>query len=104
MPDRSLGCESRDRRRDGRRSSYGGHFFAVLAAQRSASFSELAHASLGVEIYISEVLEWIVQAVGSGLVEYVPMVGDTDTRRVRLTDRGRTVALIDRRKTQRRAA
>jgi hypothetical protein len=76
----------------------------VLAARSSASFSELARASTDVQVLISETLEWIVQAQRSGLVEYLPMLGDTSVRRLRLTAAGRTIAGNDRRGAERRAA
>jgi DNA-binding MarR family transcriptional regulator len=93
-----------DRRRERRRARYGGHFLDVLASQSSASFSELARASRDIHVLISETLEWIVQAERSGLVEYLPMLGDKSVRRVRLTEAGRTIAGHDRRGAQRRAA
>jgi DNA-binding MarR family transcriptional regulator len=93
-----------DRRRDRRRARYGGQFLNVLSTQSSASFSELARASKGMHVLISETLEWIVQAEQSGLVEYLPMLGDKSVRRVRLTAAGRTIAGNDRRGAERRAA
>jgi hypothetical protein len=93
-----------NRRRDERRSAYGRQFLRVLEAQASASFSELANASVGVDALISEALEWIVQAESTGIVEYLPMLGDISVRRVRLTERGRVIARNERRSSDRRAA